>query len=216
MKPLSARDRRYSVINAKRSSTLLKEEGEPSTSTEQGETSTMAEVYTDKGEPSTSTLADQDEPSTWPGPSAEIRATAIEADNTVLPIQIKFFTTHDDSEDSDDDAVDNDREDDSNEGDLLEPSSQTETEEEPMMVDKTVSSDTEPEDENVTYDKSIFANNENLMMEPKFVVFLLQLLELFKVCATCKKPDVLVEMKEVGTMVQVEMTCNNKRCREGE
>ncbi|CAB3995650.1 Hypothetical predicted protein [Paramuricea clavata] len=180
MKPLSARDRRYSVINAKRSSTLLKEEGEPSTSTEQGETSTMAEVYTDKGEPSTSTLADQDEPSTWPGPS------------------------------------DNDREDDSNEGDLLEPSSQTETEEEPMMVDKTVSSDTEPEDENVTYDKSIFANNENLMMEPKFVVFLLQLLELFKVCATCKKPDVLVEMKEVGTMVQVEMTCNNKRCREGE
>ena len=29
----------------------------------------MGEVYTDKGEPSTSTLADQDEPSTWPGPS---------------------------------------------------------------------------------------------------------------------------------------------------
>ena len=48
---------------------MLEEEGEPSTSTEQGETSTMAEVYTDKGEPSTSTLADQDEPSTWPGPS---------------------------------------------------------------------------------------------------------------------------------------------------
>ena len=46
---------------------MLEEEGEPSTSTEQGETSTMAEVYTDKGEPSTSTLADQDEPSTWPG-----------------------------------------------------------------------------------------------------------------------------------------------------
>ena len=48
---------------------MLEEESEPSTSTEQGETSTMGEVYTDKGEPSTSTLADQDEPSTWPGPS---------------------------------------------------------------------------------------------------------------------------------------------------
>ena len=51
-------------------------------------------------------------------------------------------------------------------------------------------------------------------MEPKFVVFLSQLLELFKVCATCKKPDVLVEVKEFGTMVQVETTCNNKRCPE--
>jgi hypothetical protein len=62
-------------------------------------------------------------------------------------------TTHDDIEDNDDEAGDDDSEDDSNDGDLLEPSSQTETEEEPMMVDETVSSDTEPEDENVTYGK---------------------------------------------------------------
>jgi hypothetical protein len=55
-------------------------------------------------------------------------------------------TTHDDIEDNDDDAGDDDSEDDSNDGDLLEPSSQTETEEEPIMVDETVSSDTEPED----------------------------------------------------------------------
>ncbi|CAB4001059.1 dispatched homolog 1 [Paramuricea clavata] len=138
------------VINAKRSSTLLKEEGEPSTSTEQGETSTMAEVYTDKGGPSTSTLADQDEPSTWPGPGGT-EDTFVQAIDQVG--SCKLFTTHDDSEDSDDDAGDDDSKNDSNDGDLLEPSSQTETEEEPMMVDKTVSSDTEPEDENVTYGK---------------------------------------------------------------
>ncbi|CAB3991467.1 Hypothetical predicted protein [Paramuricea clavata] len=149
MKPLSARDRRYSVINVKWSSTLLKEEGEPSTLTEQGETSTMAEVYTDKGEPSTSTLTDQDEPSTWPGPSGT-EDTFVQAIDQVG--SCKLF---------------------------------------------------------------IFPNNENLMMELKFVVLLSQSLKLFKVCATCKKPDVLVEMKEFGTMVQVEMTCNNKICPGG-
>ena len=39
-------------------------------------------------------------------------------------------TTDDDIEDSENDAGDDDSEDDSNDGDLLEPSSQTETEEE--------------------------------------------------------------------------------------
>jgi hypothetical protein len=57
---------------------LLEEEGEPSTSTEQGEASTMAEVYTDKGEPSTSTMADQDEPSTWPSGTEDTFVQAID------------------------------------------------------------------------------------------------------------------------------------------
>ncbi len=58
----------------------------------------------------------------------------------------------------------------------------------------------------------IFSNDGNLRAEPKFVVFLSQLLQLFRVCATCTSPDVLVEVKEFGTMVQVETTCNNNKC----
>ncbi len=58
----------------------------------------------------------------------------------------------------------------------------------------------------------VFANDENLRAEPKFVVFLSQLLQLFQVCATCKLPGVLVEVKEFGTMVQVETICNNESC----
>ena len=58
----------------------------------------------------------------------------------------------------------------------------------------------------------VFASNENLREEPKFVVFLSQLLELFQVCPTCKVPGVLIEIKEFGTMVQVETTCNKKEC----
>lgn len=58
----------------------------------------------------------------------------------------------------------------------------------------------------------VFANDKNLRSEPKFVVFLSQLLQLFQVCATCKIPGVLVEVKEFGTMVQVETTCSNERC----
>jgi hypothetical protein len=65
-------------------------------------------------------------------------------------IMMLAYTTHDDSQDNDDD---DDSEDDSNDGDLLEPSAQTEIEEKPMMVDETVSSDTEPEDEDVTNGK---------------------------------------------------------------
>ena len=58
----------------------------------------------------------------------------------------------------------------------------------------------------------VFCNDGNLREEPKLVVFLSQLLELFRVCATCRSPDILVEVKEFGTMVQVETTCSNNRC----
>ena len=38
----------------------------------------------------------------------------------------------------------------------------------------------------------VFCNDGNLREEPKFVVFLSQMLELFRVCATCRSPDMLV------------------------
>ncbi len=43
-------------------------------------------------------------------------------------------------------------------------------------------------------------------MQPNFIIFLPQLLELFQVCKNCKMPGVLIEVKKFGTMVQVETT----------
>ena len=42
--------------------------------------------------------------------------------------------------------------------------------------------------------------------EPKFIVFLTQLLALFKFCPSCKSNDVLVDVLQNGTMAQVKVT----------
>ncbi len=49
--------------------------------------------------------------------------------------------------------------------------------------------------------------------QPKFVVFLPQLMELFGNCPTCYMPGVLVEITKFGTMVQVQTTCNHSNCK---
>ena len=58
----------------------------------------------------------------------------------------------------------------------------------------------------------IFVKDDNLRMQPKFIIFLPQLLELFQACKNCKMPGVLIEVKKFGTMVQVETTCSNDNC----
>lgn len=52
----------------------------------------------------------------------------------------------------------------------------------------------------------------NLRTEPKHIVFLSQLLLLFKFCVTCKQDDPMVETKQVGTDVMVTTTCKNPKC----
>ena len=49
-------------------------------------------------------------------------------------------------------------------------------------------------------------------MQPKFIVFLSQLLLLFKFCHFCKAENPLVETRKVGTMAVIASTCTNKRC----
>lgn len=50
--------------------------------------------------------------------------------------------------------------------------------------------------------------------QPKFIVFLAQLLLLFKFCPTCKADNPLVELERVGTMAKVNITCANERCQQ--
>lgn len=52
----------------------------------------------------------------------------------------------------------------------------------------------------------------NLKNEPKYIVFLSQLLLLFKVCHICKEDDPMVEVSQVGTEVIVNTTCKNPKC----
>ena len=57
---------------------------------------------------------------------------------------------------------------------------------------------------------------KDIRSEPKYIVFLSQLLLLFQFCRTCKSDQVLVETHENGTMVTVEVHCGNPGCREKE
>ena len=52
--------------------------------------------------------------------------------------------------------------------------------------------------------------------EPKYIVFLSQLLLLFQVCRSCKGNNVLVDSTQHGTMVIVETHCGNPDCLEKE
>ena len=53
----------------------------------------------------------------------------------------------------------------------------------------------------------------NLRTEPKHIVFLTQLLLLFKFCHICKADNPLVETREIGTEVVVKTTCINPKCK---
>ena len=54
--------------------------------------------------------------------------------------------------------------------------------------------------------------SDNLRMEPKHIVFLSQLLLLFKFCHSCKADGPLVEARQVGTEVVVKTSCTNPKC----
>ena len=58
----------------------------------------------------------------------------------------------------------------------------------------------------------IFYSGTNLQKEPKFIVFLIQLLTLFKFCHVCKYDNPLVEVQQHGTMAEVICTCANPKC----
>ncbi len=50
--------------------------------------------------------------------------------------------------------------------------------------------------------------------QPKFIVFLTQLLALFKFCPACKADNPLVELETVGTMAKIKLTCASERCHQ--
>ncbi|KAK3745840.1 hypothetical protein QZH41_014931 [Actinostola sp. cb2023] len=54
--------------------------------------------------------------------------------------------------------------------------------------------------------------NSNIRTEPKHIVFLSQLLLLFKFCHWCKDDDPLVEVSQLGTEVIVKTICKNPKC----
>ena len=51
-----------------------------------------------------------------------------------------------------------------------------------------------------------------MRQEPKFIVFLSQLLSLFSFCRFCKRDDPLVEKSTDGSALIVESTCANPNC----
>jgi len=53
----------------------------------------------------------------------------------------------------------------------------------------------------------------SLRTEPKHIVFLTQLLLLFKFCHTCKADNPIVETSEIGTEAVVKTTCTNLECQ---
>ena len=54
----------------------------------------------------------------------------------------------------------------------------------------------------------------NLRTEPKHIVFLSQLLLLFRFCHICKADNPLIETKAVGTKAIVTTICSNPTCRQ--
>lgn len=52
----------------------------------------------------------------------------------------------------------------------------------------------------------------NLRTEPKFIVFLTQILMLFKFCQFCKSDHPSLEASRCGTMLVVKSYCINPRC----
>ena len=58
----------------------------------------------------------------------------------------------------------------------------------------------------------MFTQEDNQRAEPKFIIFLTQLLSLFRFCHTCTMPNPLVEASQTGTLVVVKPVCNNPNC----
>lgn len=58
----------------------------------------------------------------------------------------------------------------------------------------------------------MLAMDGNLRTEPKFIVFLSQLLLLFKFCHFCKSDNPAVEARKCGTLVVVKSFCINPKC----
>lgn len=58
--------------------------------------------------------------------------------------------------------------------------------------------------------------NTNLRTESKQIVFLSQLLLLFKFCHSCKDDSPLVDVTQVGTEVIVSASCKNPKCEKKE
>ena len=59
----------------------------------------------------------------------------------------------------------------------------------------------------------VYAGDNNLCTEPKFIVFMTQLLALFNFCPSCKADNLLVEVFENGTMAEVMTTCTYPMCK---
>ena len=53
----------------------------------------------------------------------------------------------------------------------------------------------------------------NLRTEPKHIVFLSQLLLLFKFCHVCKDDNLLIEAGGIGTEAVIKTICSNPACR---
>lgn len=58
--------------------------------------------------------------------------------------------------------------------------------------------------------------DQDIRTEPKYIVFLSQLLLLFRFCPSCKSENPLVETRQVGTSVEVTTICGNNNCSEKE
>ena len=58
----------------------------------------------------------------------------------------------------------------------------------------------------------MYIKNNSLRTQPKFIVFLSQILLLFKFCHSCKADNPLAETSQVGTMAVITSTCTNKQC----
>ena len=57
-------------------------------------------------------------------------------------------------------------------------------------------------------------DSNDLRTVPKHIVFLSQLLLLFRFCHSCKADNPLIETREVGTNACVTTICSNPRCPE--
>ena len=53
---------------------------------------------------------------------------------------------------------------------------------------------------------------DNIRKQPKFVVFLTQLLLLFKTCVFCHQKEPVLKVSQVETMVTITTSCQNPEC----
>ena len=53
---------------------------------------------------------------------------------------------------------------------------------------------------------------DNIREQPKFIVFLTQLLLLFKTCIFCHESEPLLKVLQVGTLVTITASCQNLEC----